>query len=103
MLRDSKLTYKEAFRKQAWVFIVLVIAIFGVVVGLDVQSSKKDLVLGVLIIASSGIYAFWVIRRSTNQVTCTKCNENIYELVQISKAAHLNLNYCPSCGEPIDT
>jgi len=60
-----------------------------------------------IVIGIGGIVAVSKIQRTVNQVRCSSCNADLYQLMETCKSeiGHSNgikFNYCPTCGDKLN-
>lgn len=101
-MNRQRISFREALKKQIGIYTAFLIIV--VVVGyrlFPLDSIYKTVVfLGVVVIV--GVTCITWVRRAANLVLCSKCEANLYHLIEGHGPVQLEINYCPVCGERIN-
>ncbi len=100
----TRLPFKKAVKKQLLLCLTSVAVLIFIIFEMHPIDSweKGILLMGIIIFMGFGTLGF--VRRSSNLVSCGSCKSNLYELMsQLGGPEHMEINYCPVCGEKIET
>ena len=101
-MRKDNLSYKEAFIKQIWVFVILMIVEFLVLYKISPNDTPyKITIFSVFTLCFVSGFLMYT-KRVTNKVSCPHCDANLYYLFEQQSPVHLEVNFCPVCGGEVN-
>ena len=100
-MNNEFVKYNASLKKQIaygliWLGLICIVGYFLY----PVNTSDKYIVFMPFAIVIS-IITIWLINKSTKDVVCPQCNNNLYEVIERRKKNKQNINCCPFCGYEI--
>jgi len=106
-MKAEKVPYKKALRKNVLVLVVLFSAISALAYFVDFKEDLITTIVVMVVIGIGGIVAVSQVNKTVNQVKCTSCNADLYQLMETCKSEigssnGIEFNYCPTCGHELN-
>ncbi len=100
----KRLDFKDAFRSQIWLFVLCMVSV--TVIGYFMAPINTLAKIGAFtcIVLFVAVSIISVVRKASNLVLCPSCSSNLYEVIsQMGHTTQLKINYCPVCGEKLNS